>query len=73
MIRRETMTKILATRSRNAYPGDRAVVLTRAATDTTGREWPRGAVLTPMSFGRDNVAGVDYQQCAEARFIARRA
>lgn len=67
------MTKILATRRRNAYAGDCAVVLTRAATDTTGHEWPRGSVLTPMSGGRDNVTGADYQQCAEARFEARRA
>lgn len=67
------MTKILTTRSRNAYPGDRAVVLMRAAIDATGREWPRGSVLTPMSAGRDNVTGADYQQCAEARFEARRA
>ena len=64
---------IITTRRRNAYPGDRAVVLTRAATDVTGHEWPRGSVLTPMSGGRDNVAGVDYQQCAEARFVRRRA
>ena len=65
---RRPMAKILTTRRRNAYPGDRAVVLTRAATDTTGREWPRGSVLTPMAAGHDNVAGVAYQQCSEARF-----
>jgi hypothetical protein len=67
------MSKIKS-KARNAMPGDRVIILTAPATDTEGRIYPRGSEATPLSFGRDNTLGADYQDLMidgnKARFIA---
>lgn len=60
------------TKQRNAYPGDQAVIFTAPATDASGKQWPRGTELVPLSGGFDNAAGCKYQQFTNgARFLAR--
>jgi hypothetical protein len=65
---------IPTTKPRNAFPGDTARIVTRPATDTTGREWKVGETMIPLAGGYDNERGCQYMETTGgARFEAERA
>jgi len=69
---------IIWSRRASYVPGDTLRELTRPATDTEGRTWPKGSKFQPQSFGIDNTTGSLCQRVvfvgrerSEATFVAR--
>lgn len=58
-------------KTRNAFPGDRAVIFTEQAVDVAGNVWPKGTELVPKAGGFDSAVGRNYQEFMNgARFEA---
>lgn len=49
------------TKTLHAYPGDTRVKLTSPCTDTTGKLWAKGTIMTPLWGGYSNVPRCTYQ------------
>lgn len=49
-------------RKANNIPGDTLRVTTERATDSEGREWPRGTKFQPLAGGYDNSRGCKYAE-----------
>jgi hypothetical protein len=64
------------TKQRNAFPGDTGVIFISAATDASGKQYPKGTEMVPLAGGYSNPDGCKYQEFSagpstKARFLDR--